>query len=109
MQNLGRIGRMALRLGTQARDVLDAAPRASDPWDAGCLIADAPGLRALSAFVPRRPTLIVLEDPSAATQETVRLVLARRCAAGSRPVRLLVTGLAPVATEGEDWQRFSVD
>jgi hypothetical protein len=108
MQGLGTLGRIGLRLRTQARDVLDAQPRPGDAWDAGCLNANAAGLQALDEFLPRRPTLIVVEAPSAATLQTVRQVLARRCAAGSRPVRLLVTGQAAGPAEGPDWARFSV-
>jgi hypothetical protein len=112
MQGLGTAARIGLRLRTKARDLLDgrlgSPQQADDPWDAGGLITDADGLAALGHFVARRPTLMVVEAPDAATLRTVLQQLASRCVTGSRPVRLLVKGSGTAATPQPDWRHFKV-
>lgn len=91
---LARAGRAAglwLRLRVKLHDAWAwRARRPSDPWDVGWLIGDA---QAWQRFLPRRATLIVLDEAlsEAALREAV-LTLQARSAAYRHPVRLLIVG-----------------
>ncbi len=86
----GMAGRLALRLRVKLQDARWWRQRRDDDiWDCGHAIDTPAGLLALAAFRPRRPTLIVVEAPSAALREALGR-LAQREPDLPHPVRLLV-------------------
>ena len=73
--------------------------RADEPWDDAWLArADEARLDALSRWLPRRPTLIVLEGEAADSAGRVAQALAHAAQHGDQPVRLLVLGKRPADT-----------
>ena len=95
-----RIGGICYRIGVQLRPLLWFLPRRADePWDDAWLArADDTRLEALGRWLPRRPTLIVLEGEAAAGAGRVAQALAHAVKSGDQPVRLLVLGKKPTNT-----------
>jgi hypothetical protein len=91
-----RVGGILYRLGVQLRPLAWFLPRRADePWDDAWLArADEARLDALSRWLPRRPTLIVLEGEAADSAGRVAQALAHAAQHGDQPVRLLVLGKA---------------
>lgn len=93
-----RLGGILYRIGVQLRPLAWFLPRRADePWDDAWLGAvDEARLAALARWLPRRPTLIVLDHPAAGI--TARILQALRFAEdhAEQPVRLLILG--PVST-----------
>ena len=85
---------MAYRIGVQLRPVLWFLPRRADePWDDAWLAdVDETRLAALARWVPRRPTLIVLDNPAAGLAARVMTALDHAAQHGDHPVRLLILG-----------------
>jgi hypothetical protein len=87
------------RLGVQLRaTVWFLKRRPDDPWDCGVLRHRSPETRAdyskrLLEWRPRRPTLLILDDPVSGEETKIRDGLARDTKnAFAHPVRLLVVG-----------------
>lgn len=95
-----RVGGIIYRLGVQLRPLAWFLPRRADePWDDAWLArADEARLDALSRWLPRRPTLIVLEGEAADSAGRVAQALAHAAQHGDQPVRLLVLGKRPADT-----------
>ncbi|WP_300441787.1 hypothetical protein [Zoogloea sp.] len=89
-----RLGGMAYRIGVQLRPVLWFLPRRADePWDDAWLAdVDETRLAALARWVPRRPTLIVLDNPASGLAARVMAALDHAARHGDHPVRLLILG-----------------
>ena len=68
-------------------------PQPTDPWDCGWWREGA--LAAAQAFQPRRPSLLLLREPSASDTASLLTILEARCAAYARPVRVLVVSAMP--------------
>lgn len=79
LRQLSRLRGMAWRLGLKLREALGLR-RPGDPWDAGHAVSTD----ALLQFEPRRPTVIVSDDPLCCDP------LAARAAQFEHPVRLLL-------------------
>ncbi len=94
-----RLGGILYRIGVQLRPLAWCLPRRADePWDDAWLgTADAPRLAALSRWLPRRPTLIVVADARLAAP--LEAALAHAARHGDQPVRLLV--LDPAVPPGQ--------
>lgn len=92
-----RVGGILYRVGVQLRPLVWFLPRRTDePWDDAWLAhTDAARLDALGRWLPRRPTLIVLEGEAAASAGRVARALAHAAKNGDQPVRLLVLGKKP--------------
>lgn len=92
-----RVGGILYRIGVQLRPLLWFVPRSADaPWDDAWLArADEARLEALGRWLPRRPTLIVLEGEAAASAERVAGALEHAVNNGDQPVRLLILGQKP--------------
>jgi hypothetical protein len=95
-----RVGGILYRLGVQLRPLAWFLPRRADePWDDAWLArADEARLEALGRWLPRRPTLIVLEGEAADSAGRVAQALAHAAQHGDQPVRLLVLGKRPADT-----------
>lgn len=95
-----RLGGTLYRIGVQLRPLAWFLPRRdNEPWDDAWLDAvDEVRLAALAVWLPRRPTLIVLDHPAAGI--TARVMHALRFAEknADQPVRVLILGPVP-ATE----------
>lgn len=95
-----RLGGTLYRIGVQLRPLAWFLPRRdNEPWDDAWLDAvDEVRLAALAVWLPRRPTLIVLDHPAAGI--TARVMHALRFAEknAAQPVRVLILGPVP-ATE----------
>ena len=89
-----RLGGILYRIAVQLRPLAWFLPRRTDaPWDDAWLDAvDEARLAALACWLPRRPTLIVLDHPAAGI--TARILQALRFAEdhADQPVRLLILG-----------------
>ena len=99
----GRWRQRLFRLRVKARECLGPRLRGPDAalhavWDSGYLIDSTAALARLPRFQPRRPTLVVAQDPAdAVLREAVRTLAARQ-PAFAQPVRLLVLAAsAPAA------------
>ena len=94
-----RLGGILYRLGVQLRPLLWFLPRRADePWDDAWLsVADEGRLAALARWLPRRPTLIVLDQPVGGLTARVLAALSLAARRGEYPVRVLVldAGAAP--------------
>ena len=91
----GRWARIGLRLRVKWHDAQWwRARQSADPWDSGYLVDEPAALRALQAFRPRRATLLVAVDLSAAALQARIATLAAQQARFAHPVRLLVIGTA---------------
>lgn len=92
-----RLGGILYRLGVQLRPLAWFLPRRPDePWDDAWLArADDARLEALGRWLPRRPTLIVLEGEAAERAGRVAQALNHAAENGDQPVRLLVLGKKP--------------
>lgn len=67
------------------------ALRDDDPWDAGILYPlDAPKRKNVPNWRPRRPTLILLDDPATGSSSEVIRILSANSAEFLYPVRLLI-------------------
>jgi hypothetical protein len=89
------------RLNTWSRTVLTwRRRRAGDPWDVGFLVPhDQAMLEALRQWEPRRPTLLLIDEPSSAATECLKVLEARRHLFW-HPVRVLLLDQAlPLALE----------
>lgn len=91
-----RLGGIVYRIGTQLRPLLWFLPRRDDePWDDAWLSdVDNARLAALAGWRPRRPTLIVLDEPAPGVVPRVvdALNVGLRRNGGQHPVRLLILG-----------------
>jgi hypothetical protein len=89
-----RLGGILYRIGVQLRPLAWLLPRrTNEPWDDAWLDGvDEARLAALARWLPRRPTLIVLDHPAAGI--TTRVMQALRFAQNNadQPVRLLILG-----------------
>lgn len=96
-----RLGGILYRLGVQLRPLAWFLRRRPDePWDDAWLTdLDDGRLAALARWLPRRPTLIVLEGRAAASAGSVTRALDHAAKNGDQPVRLLILGPGP-ATPG---------
>lgn len=92
-----RIGGILYRIGVQLRPLAWFLPRRPDePWDDAWLArADEARLEALARWLPRRPTLIVLEGEAAENAGRVAQALGHAARNGEQPVRLLILGKKP--------------
>jgi hypothetical protein len=92
-----RVGGILYRIGVQLRPLAWFLPRRADePWDDAWLAqADAARLEALARWLPRRPTLIVLEGEAAESAGRVAQALEHAAKNGEQPVRLLILGKKP--------------
>jgi hypothetical protein len=89
LQRLGRWRGLAWRVQLLLRECLTAnAARSSDPWDCGWWRAGT--LDAAASFQPRRATLLMLREPTAAQVEALRAALEARSATFTCPVRVLI-------------------
>ncbi len=61
-----------------------------DPWDSGWLQADAAHLERLKKWRPRRPTMLLLDDPLSDEAKAVVQELARQADSFAFPVRLVI-------------------
>lgn len=97
-----RVGGIVYRVGVQLRPLVWFLPRRVDePWDDAWLArADEARLEALGRWLPRRPTLIVLEGEAADSAGHVAQALAHAVQHGDQPVRLLVLGKKPADALG---------
>ena len=97
-----RVGGILYRVGVQLRPLVWFLPRRADePWDDAWLAStDTKRLEALSRWLPRRPTLIVLEGEAADSAGRVAQALAHAVNSGDQPVRLLVLGKKPADAPG---------
>ena len=95
-----RVGGILYRVGVQLRPLAWFLRRRPDePWDDAWLArADEARLDALSRWLPRRPTLIVLDGEAADSAGRVAQALAHAAQHGDQPVRLLVLGKRPADT-----------
>ena len=93
------VGGILYRLGVQLRPLAWFLRRRPDePWDDAWLTdVDAARLAALGRWLPRRPTLIVLEGRAAASAGPVARALDHAAKNGDQPVRLLILGPGPAA------------
>jgi hypothetical protein len=108
MAELGTVGRIRLRLQTKLHDAMWWRPlQPADPWDCGQLRAPPAGPLALTAFTPRRPTLIVLAGLAPPERQQVVQTLQQRQAAWAHAVRVLV--VADPAEVGLPAQRFVLE
>lgn len=89
-----RVGGLVYRIGVQLRPLLWFLPRRADaPWDDAWLTkVDQARLAALARWLPRRPTLIVLDDPADDLAARVIQALSHAAQNGDQPVRLLILG-----------------
>ena len=88
-------------LGTWFRTVLPWRRRcAGDPWDVGVLVPyDQAMVAALRQWEPRRPTLLLIDEPSSSAGECLKVLEARR-EVFWHPVRVLLLDQAfPLALE----------
>lgn len=94
-----RVGGIFYRIGVQLRPLAWFLPRRPDePWDDAWLArTDDARLEALGRWLPRRPTLIVLEGEAAESADRVAQALNYAAKNGDQPVRLLVLGKKPAA------------
>ncbi len=92
-----RVGGILYRVGVQLRPLAWFLRRRPDePWDDAWLTdLDAGRLAALARWLPRRPTLIVLEGHAATNAGTVAKALDHAARNGDQPVRLLILGPGP--------------
>jgi hypothetical protein len=82
-----------LRLRIKLREVLWwRTRRADDPWDCGFLRTDEAAIAQLRAFLPRRPTLIVLQDAARPRAQASLMALREQQHLFRQPVRILVMG-----------------
>lgn len=87
-----RVGGIVYRICVQLRPLAWFLPRQADePWDDAWLThLDEARLTALAHWQPRRPTLIVLDQPNASTAARVVASLGHAVLHSRHPVRLLV-------------------
>ena len=92
-----RVGGILYRVGVQLRPLAWFLRRRPDePWDDAWLArADAARLEARERWLPRRPTLIVLEGEAAESADRVAQALDYAAKNGDQPVRLLILGKKP--------------
>ena len=92
-----RVGGILYRVGVQLRPLAWFLRRRPDePWDDAWLTdLDAGRLAALARWLPRRPTLIVLEGEAAESADRVAQALDYAAKNGDQPVRLLILGKKP--------------
>ena len=82
-----------LRLRIKLREALWwRSRREDDPWDCGFLNNDEAALAQLRRFLPRRATLIVVQDVQQPLLQDSLYVLRERQTLFNQPVRLLVVG-----------------
>lgn len=89
-----RLGGILYRIGVQLRPLAWFLPRRSDePWDDAWLeTVDETRINALARWLPRRPTLIVLDHPAAGITTHVLQALRFAEEHADQPVRLLILG-----------------
>lgn len=94
-----RLGGILYRIGVQLRPLVWCLPRrAETPWDDAWLVTlDDTRLAALARWLPRRPTLIVLEGDAVGQAKRVTAALDHAARHGDQPVRVLV--LDPAAAD----------
>ena len=87
-----RLGGLLYRIGVHLRPLIWFLPRRADEaWDDAWLgVADEARLPALSRWLPRRPTLIVLDQPADGLTARVLAALSHAAHRGDQPVRLLI-------------------
>lgn len=86
---LGRWRGWAWRLQLALRELRPGhAPAVDDPWDCGWWRDDEPA--AAAAFLPRRPTLLLLEAPAPAARDALLATLRERSPAYRQALRVLV-------------------
>lgn len=91
MQSLGGPWRQRVhRLGLKWREFMATGAAPVGPWDCGYLNTGADAAAHATAFVPRRPTLIVAWQLPAAALAPLQVALQARSCAYSLPVRLWV-------------------
>ncbi len=91
-----RLGGILYRIGVQLRPLAwFLHRRADEPWDDAWLsAADEGRLPALARWLPRRPTLIVVERPDGGFTPRVLAALSHAARHGDQPVRLLILDTA---------------
>ena len=91
-----RLGGILYRIGVQLRPLAwFLHRRADEPWDDAWLgAADEARLPALARWLPRRPTLIVVEQPDGGFTPRVLAALSHAARYGDQPVRLLILDAA---------------
>ncbi len=95
LARLGRWRGLAWRLQLLLRERAPGhRPRPADPWDCGWWRDGA--LAAATAFRPRRPTLLLVREASAAAAPALLAALQAQQAHYARPLRVLQVSAAPV-------------
>ena len=107
---LGRATGLAWRLRLKLAEAWPGRTRRpDDPWDAGWALADGPAMAHWhTAWLPRRPTLVLADASQAAVLGPVVGALARRLANGAMPVRWVWVGGDGPAPAGLPICRFKL-
>jgi len=101
MDGRGPLARLALRLRVKWQDLRGGMPDGR-VWDSGRVPPTAAAHAALQRFVPRRPSLIVVDSAAAADVQRLAHALRARSASFACPVRVLWLGPAP----GPGWAQL---
>jgi hypothetical protein len=98
------VARLALRLRVKAQDAAWWRPRrASDFWDCGYLQTSADAQAHLRRFVPRRATLVLLDNVPAAAALGAAQTLWQNQAGFTHPVRMLLLADTSTDAPAADW------